>query len=249
MCPKRAKVKLPIVPQETHLNEEWLMRTAQSPEKGVVRKIWNGSTDLPPLFYAGNEIVQSITEGALEKALFWTRWVIEEDLQLRKKFGAGMSTTERGPATMNSKARQHPGFFLCSILAEAYKEFAEKHQVRLHEEFQCLLDIYRSTDKLASAKRRQDALILMIQILTEVPRWRVPAAPSLIKDPIVLARAVTHAEIFFTEMMRLPLPEKPIPKKVGSIAPKKIKQTSKQEQIESHLNDVDRAIMDFYGGF
>lgn len=249
MCPKKAKVKWPTVPQDTHLNDEWLYRSAQSSDKAAVRKVYSSSSDLPSLQMAANEMVQAITDGALEKALFWVRWVIEEDLQLRKKYNAGLTSTERGPATMGTKQRQHPGFFLCSVLAEAYKEFAEKHQIRLHEEFQCLLDIYRSTDKTSSAKRRQDSLILMVQILTEVPRWKVPAAPSLIKDPIVLARAVTHADMFFEEMLRLPLPLKPLPSKVGSLAQKKVKDTSKNDMIEAHLNNADRAIMEFYGGF
>jgi hypothetical protein len=249
LCPKKQKVKWPVVPQETHMNEEWLFRMAQSGEKKCVRKVWNSSLDLPPLMYASNELVQNITDGALEKALFWTRWIIEEDLQLRKKFGGGLSSIERGPGSLGTKQRQHPGYFLCAVFAECYKELAEKNNMRMHEEFQCLLDIYRSTDKIASAKRRQDALILMVQILTEVPRWRVPAAPTLIKDQVVLARAVQQSEVFFSEIMKFPLPEKPLPNKVGSLALRKVKEVSKLEKIESHLSDVDRAIMEFYGGF
>ena len=87
MCPKKAKVKWPTVPQDTHKNEEWLLRTAQSPERSVVRKVWNHSVDLPPLFYSTNEVIQAITDGALEKALFWTRWIIEEDMEVLKKWG------------------------------------------------------------------------------------------------------------------------------------------------------------------
>jgi hypothetical protein len=247
-CPKRAKVKWPVVPQDTHKNEEWLAKTALSTERACVKKVWNHSVDLPPLFYAANEMVNAITDGAIEKALFWTRWIIEEDSMLRKVYGAGLSSMERGPATVGSKVRTHPGYFLCAVLAEAYKELVEKGQVRMHEEFQTLLDIYRSSEKSVNAKRKQDALILMIQILTEVPRWKVPAAPTLVKDTVVLGRAVDQAPIFYTEILRLPLPDKPLPNKVGSIAPKKIKDTTKLDRITGHLDEADKAIMDFFGG-
>ena len=136
MCPKKAKVKWPTVPQDTHKNEEWLLRTAQSPERSVVRKVWNHSVDLPPLFYSTNEVIQAITDGALEKALFWTRWIIEEDMALRKTFGAGLSSMERGPPGLNSKQRSHPGYFLCAVLAETYKEFVENKPEILRMNFQ-----------------------------------------------------------------------------------------------------------------
>ena len=105
---------------------------------------------------------------------------------LRKTHGMGLTTLERGPATMSSKQRTHPGYFLCSVLAEAYKEFAAKGQIRMHEEFQTLLDLYRAIDRSATAKRKHDCLILMIQILTEVPRWKVPGAPSVIRDTTMI---------------------------------------------------------------
>jgi len=247
MCPKRAKVKLPVVPQETHKNEEWLSKTALSTERECVKKVWNRSGDLPPLFYAANEMVNAITGSAIEKALFWTRWILEEDSMLRKVYGAGLTSMDRGPATVGPKVRTHPGYFLCSVLAETYKEFVEKGQIRMHEEFQTLLDIYRSSEKSVNAKRKQDAHILLIQILTEVPRWKVPAAPTLVRDTIVLGRAVDQAPIFYTEILRLPLPDKPLPNKVGSIAPKKIKDTTKLDRITGHLDEADKAIMAFFG--
>ena len=199
-CPKKAKVRLPVVPAETHLNDGWIIATAKSTPRAVVGKVWNSSVDLPTLYSAANELVSAIIEGALERALFWLRWIFEEDAQLRKKFGAGLTTRERGPASLAPKQRTHPGFFICGLLAEVYKEFAEKGQMRMHEEFQTLLDIYRSLDKGVSSRRKQDSLILMVQILVEVPRWRVGAAPSLIKDPVVLARAVGMTEIFYREI-------------------------------------------------
>ena len=248
ICPKKAKSKLPVVAQATHMNEDWLVRTALSEEKAVVRKVWNQSSDQPQLFYATNEIIQAITDGALERALFWTRWLIEEDGLMRKTHHTGLSTVERGPATLNGKKRTHPGYFLCAVLAEAYKEFAGKGQVRMHEEFQTLLDFYRSIEKRVSSKQRQDAMILLIQILTEVPRWRVPGAPTLVRDPVVLERAVGQSRIFYTEILRMPPPQRPMPNKIGSVAPKKLKAPDKHAQVEEHLGDVDRAIMAYFGG-
>jgi hypothetical protein len=247
-CPKKTKAKLPVVPYDTHMSEDWLLRVANSTERAVVKKVFDHSVDMGQLYYAANEMINAIINGALEKALFWMKWIIEEDSMIRKSHGAGLSTMERGPATSNSKQRQHPGYFLCAVLAESYKEFAEKGQIRMHEEFQCLLDLYRSTDKFTTAKRKHDTLILLIQILTEVPRWKVPAAPSLIKDALVLNRAVSQCEIFYVEILRLPPPPKPLPNKVGSIAHKKPKEKNKAELIESHLSDVDKLISQFYGG-
>lgn len=247
-CPKKAKTKLPIVPQNTHMNEDWLLRTALSGDKAVVRKVWNQSSDQPQLLYGTNEVVQAITDGALERALFWVRWIMEEDMLMRKTYHTGITSVERGPATLTGKKRTHPGYFLCAVLAEAYKEFAERGQVRMHEEYQTLLDLYRSTDRSTSAKRRQDTLILLVQILTEVPRWRVPAAPTLVRDTVVLDRAVGQSRIFFTEMLRMPPPPRPMPNKIGSVAPKKTKAPDKSAMIADHLGDADRAIMAYFGG-
>lgn len=246
-CPKRAKVRLPTVPVDTHQNDTWLSGTARSTPRSAVVKVWSQSTDLPILYTATNEMVGGITEGALERALFWLRWVFEEDAGLRKKYGSGLSTRERGPAFLSPKQRTHPGFFICAVLAEVYKEFAERGLMRMHEEFQTLLDIYRSVDKGVGARRKQDSLILMVQILVEVPRWKVSAAPSLIKDPLVLSRAVGMAEIFYKEIMLMPALAKPLPNKISVGCTTKKKGIVKQDEVEEHLDLVDRAIMSFYG--
>jgi hypothetical protein len=192
-------------------------------------------------------MVAAVMEGALEKALFWVRWLQEEDVILQKKVGGGLTTMERGPPHLTSKQRKNPAFFLCVVAAEVYKEYAAKGLVRLHEEFQTLLDLYRSADKLFGAARRQDALILMIQIITEVPRWKVPAAPSLVKDPIVLGRAIGQAELFYKEILALPLPLKPLPSRVTAIGKKKVVITTKEDVLAHHLAHLDDAIMSFYG--
>jgi hypothetical protein len=245
-CPKRQKTKLPIVPTETH-RDEWLHGLPRVPDREVVLKVWSASHDQDLMFLAANYMVGAIVEGALEKALFWLRWLQEEDSKMRKQFGMGLTSLERGPPTIPPKQRTVMGFFLCSVAAEVYKEFAGKNQVRMHEEFQCLLDLYRSADKHLSPKHKQDALILLYQLLTEVPRWKVPAAPSVIKDPIVLGRAVQQAEVFYREILVLPMPPKPLPARVtGITARKKDPKANKNEVLEAQLDDVDSMIMGFY---
>jgi hypothetical protein len=247
-CPKRQKLKLPVVPIDTH-REEWIRTLpALTQEKQAVLKVWSASHDQDVMFIAANFIVQAALEGALEKALFWTRWLQEEDAAMRKQYGMGLTSMERGPATLPPKQRTTMGFFLCSVAAEVYKEFAEKGQMRMHEEFQALLDLYRSVDRRLSNKHRQDALILLYQLLTEVPRWRVPAAPSLVRDPVVLSRAVQQAEVFYREILILPLPSKPLPSRITGISGrKKEAKPTKDDELTAQLESMDSMIQGFYG--
>lgn len=245
-CPKRQKTKLPMVPPETH-RDEWLHGLPRIQEREAVLKVWSAAHDQDLMFLAANYMVTAVVEGALEKTLFWLRWLQEEDSKMRKQYGMGLTSLERGPPTIPAKQRTAMGFFLCSVAAEVYKEFAAKNQMRMHEEFQCLLDLYRSADRHLSPKHKQDALILLYQLLTEVPRWKVPAAPSVIKDPVVLGRAVQQAEVFYREILVLPMPPKPLPTRVtGITARKKEPKASKNEVLEAQLDDVDSMIMGFY---
>jgi hypothetical protein len=248
--PRKTKIRPPPVPQDTHENEGWLASVVRSGDKAAVRKVWSGTQDSPEMLHAANEMATAITEWATERALFWLRWLLEEDAIQKKSMGAGLSRCDRGPATLPSKQRTAVGFFLCSVLAEIYKEFAELGMVRLHEEFQQLLDLYRTTDGTIQPRRKMDCLILMVNILTEVPRWKVPAAPSLVQDPVVLSRAVSQAPNFFRELLMMPAPAKPMPKTVGSLAQKKIKAVdAKTEKISAQLEAMDQLMMNMYGGF
>ena len=248
--PRKTKVRPPPVPQDTHENEGWLASVIRASDKAAVRKVWSGTQDSPEMLHAANEMATAITEGATERALFWMRWVMEEDALQRKKLGAGLSNCDRGPATLPSKQRTAVGFFICSVLAEIYKEFAELGMVRLHEEFQQLLDLYRTTDGTIQPRRKMDCLILMVNILTEVPRWKVPAAPSLVQDPTVVARAADQAPNFYRELLMLPATAKPMPKTVGSLAQKRVKPTNeKTDKIASQLEAMDQLMMNMYGGF
>jgi hypothetical protein len=245
-CPKKTKTKIPSIPPNTHENENWLRSVLRTTDKAAVRKVWQRNGDLEQMLHAGNEMVYAIQEGAPERALFWAKWLLEEDAIIKKKFGTGLTTIERGPAYLKPAQKTSVGFYLIAILAEVYKEFAQKAMVRMHEEFQALLDIYRSTDFKITARKKMDTIAVMIQILTDVPKWKVPAAPSLVPDQTKLHRTTSQAEHFFKEVLAFPLPPKLLPPTVTGLKPKKVKEPSKQEKLEQQLAIADQAIMSFY---
>ena len=245
-CPKKTKPKIPSVPPHTHENEEWLRSVLRTTDKLSVRKVFQRNSDLEVMLHAGNEMVFAIQEGATERAIFWVKWLLEEDAIIKKKFGTGLTTIERGPAYLKPAQKTSVGFYIIMVLAEVYKEFAEKGMVRMHEEFQALLDIYRSTDFRISQRKKLDTIMLMIQILTDVPKWKVPAAPSLVTDPTKLQRAVQQAESFFREVLLLPMPRKLLPQTVTGLKPKKVKEPTKEEKLQQQLAMIDEVAMKFY---
>lgn len=245
-CPKKTKTKVPSVAPNTHENEEWLRSVLRTTDKVAVRKVYQRNVDMEQLLHAGNEMVFAIQEGATERAIFWAKWLLEEDAIIRKKFGTGLTTVERGPGYLKPQQKVSVGYYLISVLAEVYKEFAEKGMVRMHEEFQALLDIYRSTDFKISQRKKLDTMVLMIQILTDVPKWKVPAAPSLVPDQTKLARAVSQAEAFFREVLALPMPRRMLPHTVTGLKPKKVKEPTKEEKLQQKLSMIDEVAMQFY---
>jgi hypothetical protein len=245
-CPKKTKPKLPIIPPNTHENEEWLRSVLRTTDKVAVRRVFQRNADLEQLLHAGNEMVYAIQEGATERAVFWAKWLLEEDAIIKKKFGSGLTTLERGPAYLKPAQKSSVGFYIIMVLAEVYKEFAEKGMVRMHEEFQALLDIYRSNDFKISQRKKLDTMVLMIQILTDVPKMKVPAAPSLVPDQTKLTRAVQQAESFFREVLMLPMPRKLLPPTVTGLKQKKAKEPTKEEKLQQKLAMIDEVAMSFY---
>ena len=243
-CPKKTKSKMPSVPSETHENEDWLRSVLRTTDKAAVRKVWQRNTDLEQMLHAGNEMVFAITEGATERALFWVKWLIEEDSIVRKRFGQGLTTLERGPPGLKPQQKTSVGYYMINICSEVYKEFAEKGMVRMHEEFQALLDIYRASD--TGQKRKMDTIVLMVQILTDVPRMKVPAAPTLVSDPGSMVRIVSQSESFFREVLAMPLPPKLLPPTVTGLKQKKAKEPTKEEALQKKLDAIDQATMQFY---
>jgi hypothetical protein len=171
---------------------------------------------------------------------------MEEDMIIRKKYNSGLTTLDRGPPHLKGVQKTSVGYYLIAILAEVYKEFAEKGMVRMHEEFQALLDVYRAQDPRNTQKRKIDTIGVMIQILTEVPKWKVPAAPSLVPDPTKMERMVSQAETFFREVLTLPLPPKLLPATVTGLKQKKVKEPTKEDRLQQQLELIDQAAMSFY---
>jgi hypothetical protein len=245
-CPKRPKIKIPSVPVETHNNEQWLRSSLKASDKQAVKKVWDHSSDLVPLLNAGNEIIAACQEGAIEKALFWVKWLMEEDTIMKKLYGSGLSTQERGPPALPPKQRTSVGFFIICILAEMYKELAQRNLIRMHEEFQCLLDMYRSTDNRATQKRKMDCISLMILIVSEVPKWKVPAAPTLVKEVETITKAVGQANVFFKEILEFPPLDVPLPPKISGLTVHKKKklEDGKKHKLDQQLGGLDKFTKD-----
>lgn len=199
LCPKRAKIVWPKIDENTK-RQGWLRGVAGSPETRVTRVVWSSEADTPHLYLVSNELCKAIQDGAQERALFWVRWVMEEDVRIRKETkGQGLSTKDRGGGA--GKAKTEAGHFVAAVLYEIYKELASKNLIRMNEEFSELFRLWRGGEMRMAAKLRRDCLGLMAIICCEVPRWKVPAAPSLVADPVRLSRAVSQCGSFFNEVL------------------------------------------------
>lgn len=255
-CPRRPALKMPKVAPECH-NDEWVHgATGTAPSSAAVGRVFRGSNDLAILRRVGDEFARHCAEGSTEKAFFWMKWCFEEEARMKKDNGGSLSTMERGPSQWNNKQRSHVGFYIAALLMELYKDLSAKTGMRMNEEFQAILQLYSYPDKKLTAKRRTDLMCLAIQIVCEVPRWKVPAAPSLVKDPVALGRAVAHAESFFREVLTYDPPVGDVAKeaKKGSSnkgqAGQKVlsSKQKKQMSVEDQLAANDAIISKFYGG-
>jgi len=149
----------------------------------------------------GNQICKNLAEYSLERVLFWMKWTYEEETKLRKENSkSSLSTVDRS----NGKNGNDVSYYFLSLFAEFYKELAKKQQIRMHEEFQYIIEVFKSNDTRFTATFKKNLLGLCARILCEVPRWKIPAASTLIKDPIVLSRAVSQTPKFFTEVLQYP---------------------------------------------
>lgn len=201
-CPRRTRIAWPKVGPETH-RDGWLRAVStNATETEVIRKVFKSGSDLHPLHASSCELLKGISEGATEKALFWVRWILDEDHRLRKENkGSGLSTLDRGPPNLRGKNKSEACYYIQQLFAEAYKDYAGRQMIRMNEEFQTLIDLFRGHDPRISARGKKDILALMAQILCEVPRWKVPAAPALIKDPVTLSRTISQSGNFFKEVL------------------------------------------------
>lgn len=244
-APTKTLVGWPKVGAETH-TEGWIRAVQAAPETAVLRKVWRPEGDSSILRTVGAELCKAITDGAIEKALFWIKWVFEEEGRIKKEKGS-LSTYDRGPA--GSKQKSGVGLFILSLYAETYKEFAAKQLVRMHEEFQTLMDLWRNGSIPGSAKKH--ILTVLTQILCEVPRWKVPAAPALIKDPVAMAQAIRQVPKFFKEVMAYDPPSgvAAITKAFrsrGKVDSKAVAKAKKGEATQEKMSAFDKALDDYF---
>ena len=199
-APKSPKIVWPKVGSETH-DSLWIKNVASTTDSDIVNRVWKREGDLGILRTVGNEICRCLAEHSLERALFWIKWLIEEEIKMKKENSRStLTTVDRGLG----KSKNEVSLYILTLFAEYYKELAKKQQIRMHEEFQSLLDIYKSNDPRYTSSFKKNLLGLIAQVLCEVPRWKIPAANPLIKDPVVLSRAVQQTPKFFTEILIYP---------------------------------------------
>jgi len=246
-CPRRPALKMPKVPSDAHTDIWVRTTTVGTIPTAAVGKVFNGTYDLQVVKRIGDEFVKACSDGATEKAFFWMKWLLEEDARLKKDNKGSLSNQERGPPGWPSKFRSHIGFFIVNLLVEIYKELAAKQTIRMNDEFKVILNLYCSPKKTLSQKRRTDLLCLAIQIVCEVPRWKIPAAPALVKDPLALERAVSHSESFFREVLAYDPPVGDLmkeAKKSGKAVIVKGKNSKQLRQlnVEEHLAAYDAVI-------
>jgi hypothetical protein len=243
-APTRTLVTWPKVGVETHL-EGWIRAVAAATPTAVLNKVWKAEGDSPVLRTGGAELCKAITDGSLERALFWVKWFFEEETKLKKEIkGASLSTYDRSPP--GSKQKGGVGGFIMALYAEMYKELAEKQLVRMHEEFQCILHIWKAGDKQIQGASRKQILTILTQILCEVPRWKVPAAPPLIKDPVAMSQAIRQVSKFFREVVAYD-PPKSLPALLKAFRSRgKGPKLKKEEAAETKMDAFDKALDDYF---
>ena len=247
-APARTVLSWPKVGPETH-SEGWIRAIAAAPETTVLRKVWRPEGDSSILRMAGAELCKAIVDGATEKALFWVKWMFEEEGRMKKEVkGGNLTSYDRG--TPGSKQKAGVGFFVLALYAETYKEFAAKGLVRMHEEFQTLVDLWRNGKEIQGGAKKQ-ILTVLTQILCEVPRWKVPAAPALIRDPVAMSQAIRQVPKFFREVMAYDPPSSiaSITKAFrsrGKVEPKNVAKAKKGEAAEDKMSAFDRALEDYF---
>ena len=252
-APTRSIMPWPKVGPETH-EESWIRGAITDPvtETAVVRKVWRPEGDMPLLRTAGAQLCKAINDGSTEKALFWLKWLLEEEVMTRKYDKSVLSTSQRGPANLTMRQRTDVSFFVIHLYAEMYKEFAAKQLVRMNEEFQTLLDMWKVPPKGVAGSARKQILVVLTQILSEVPRWKVPAAPTLIKDPVFLSRAVTQTPKFFKEVLAYAAPAnqnvlvKYFTKGKSTVEAKVVVKAKQKDAAEEKMSALDQALDDYF---
>ncbi len=254
-APRRTAITWPKVGSETH-DGSWMRATLTEAvtETAAVRIVWRPEGDLSLLRTAGNYLCRAIGEGSTEKALFWVKWLLEEEVLTRKETkGASLSTIDRGPATLSSRQRRDVSFFIIQLYGEIYKELAIKGVVRMNEEFNALVTLWCSPPKGRGATAKKQILALLTQILCEVPRWKVPAAPALIADPIYISNAVKQVPKFFGEVLAYEPVKQPhlllkCFKTRGTVDGSAAKKAKAADAVSDKMSAMDAALAAYFGG-
>jgi ABC-type dipeptide/oligopeptide/nickel transport system ATPase component len=164
-APTRSIVPWPKVGPETH-DETWIrsIKADMVTESAALRIVWKPEGDMGILRTAGSYLCKAINEGSVDKALFWIKWLLEEDAIVRKlQKGASLSTIERGPAGLSSRQRTR------LLLARA---------LVLKPRLLLLDDVFDGMDKAS-----MDTLTAML-LSRDLP-WTVIIAT---RDPLVASR-------------------------------------------------------------
>ena len=243
--PRQGKITWPKVPDDTH-EPEWISTNPAPKDSEAVRKVWSSQHDLPVLRFVGNQVLQGCEEVNIEKALFWLKWLLDEDKRVRSQ-GAGYTlTTSRRTGSGSIKPDKYEiGYYLVAVLAEAYKDLARRGLVRMHEEFQSLIDLYKGKMSRVTSRQKQECLALMVLVIAEVPRWKIPAVQPLIKDVVIMSRAVEQSVRFFQEVIQKPPVPSVVPKDVVGGPMKKVKPTEKLSSTEEQMRLMDEMVMTF----
>ena len=209
-APTRAALAWPKVGPETH-TDAWVLTLGVKPETAALRRVWRPEGDLGILRTAGAEICAAIAEGSTERALFWVKWLFEEEAAAKKAMkGATLTSIDRSDGIGGPKANKSgAGFFLMALYSEIYRELAEKGLVRMNEEFRMLVDLWKGAvggAAAGTASTKKAILGILTQILCEVPRWKVPAAPTLVRDPVAMSQAIRQVPRFFREVISYDAP-------------------------------------------
>lgn len=253
-CVRRTKVALPKI-HPSCFDEQWLSGARSTHTNFLsVQRTFRADSDAQCMSHVGNEIVKAIEEGATEKALFWMRWLLDMDGAMKKKqSGYGLTKLNRGPPGWADKQRTSVGFYLVILAGETYKDLAVRGKMRMDEEFASIIHLYRFPHKnILTARRRLDLLCLLFQLLCEVPRWKVPAAATLVKDPVILRKGLTHVENFFREVLAFEMPKVDVIKEAKRAKNKVVKNAKsdtdqKKTSIEQQLALYDVAVNNYMG--
>jgi hypothetical protein len=243
--PRQGKVTWPRVSEETH-HPDWIQTVPHVKESEAVRKVWNSQHDQPILRIVANQILFACEEVNIQRALFWLRWILDEDKRVRGMGSGYTLTTARRTGTGSIKLdKAEIGYYIAAVLAEAYKDIARRGLIRMHEEFQILIDLFRGKQTRLTSRQKQECLAFMILVVSEVPRWKIPAAQPLVKDPVIMTRAVQQSVKFFQEILTKPPVPSVVPKDIIGSVKKLPKPTIKTSSSEDKMRLMDEMVMAF----